>query len=731
MSLDRDKIKKKRSSGAPRTSSRTSGTAKPRVKSGKTARPVSKTTARPVSKTTARPVSKTTAKKPVAGKPRTKTRTEKSVPRKTKPTTRAKKVERAPQVRQPKPPKQPKKIKFPKLGIKKSEKKTKGRVYRSVKERSFIPLLALILIIGGGVGFSYWYSMQAPIRLVGDLKNFDIPSDLDNFDPRNDPVLVPILREGERCLPELIKQYPTMKENEKIGTLALVRFFSSSDNMQILSLALLSENERLGSLAATATGYMGDLAVSALKEDLKKASEKQQKYVISALGKTKTVEALDTLLAETEKKNLNPDTKKYIIEALANYEEEKAAKGIIELGIDKNHSVIEKTIKTLEIHRQNQILNPYANSLVELVENRLIESESAVERARLIDIIGVIGKCTKPSGDNYINYFRGSVRKALKSSNSEEKAAAARTLGVFGDDEYIDRLFGLLRSKSQLVASSAADALINIGDSEIPVKIFENSLTDSKSKSLLLITSKLFEKYYLYILKDQKIQEAVEQIFKVLHRHRKDTKIKESYSELLFRYTETSPFKMSSNDNKMLMSMIMKTSIPPKRTKKILTREEELALTLTKREKLFAIIERYLKNSPEDQNLKIFFASFNKFSDEDAKVRMHNALLEYRKKTRGCHRQKPVEASLVSWKNWFQTFKEVEAKIALADKKINEARPLMEKKIKADLEKAEKLLLSAQRMYQDIEEKTQFKFSSKAEDISTLLYETKKARGIK
>ncbi|BBM82547.1 HEAT repeat domain-containing protein [Candidatus Uabimicrobium amorphum] len=734
MSLDRDKIKKKRSSSTSRTSSRTSATAKPRVKTGK----VPASGKRKSTGTTPRMKSSTTGEKRVAKKA---TRPVKQArpPKKAKPAKKAKPVkvkqEKAPKVRQPKPPKPPRKIKFPKLGIKKREKKMKGRVYRSVKERSLIPLLVLLLIVGGGVGFTYWYDSQAPIRLVGDLKNFDIPEDLQNFDPRNDPVLVPILREGEGCLPELIKKYPAMKENEKIGTLALIRYFKNEESMKILSPALLSKDERLKTLAATAAGFMEEKAVATLREDLKKTSGEQQQYIINALGQTKTPEALNILLEEVDKE-ISAEKKIYIIEALSNYTEQKAAEGIIKLGVDKNRDVVQKATYILEIHRQNQVLHPYASALVEMVDSKLIDSQSAVERARIIDIIGVIGKCTKPSGDNYVNRFRGSIRKLLNNDNEEEKAAAARTLGVFGDDQYIDRLFKLLRHKSELVATSAAEALVKIGDSEIPTKVLENSFVDSNSKVILTLTAKLLNEYYLYLLKDQKIQETVEQIFRVMHRHKTNQKIAGEYFELLFRYTETSPFKMSTKDSKLLVALIKKTPTPPKKKKrnKPLTRaerEREESRTLTKREKLFVIIERYMKHSPQEGNLKLFISGFNQMQDGDAKERLHKALEEYRKKCRACHQQKPVEANTKSWQNWYTTMQKVDSFIAKADEKIAQAKPLMVNKLKADLEKAEKLLKSAQKMYQDIEEKTQFKFTQKMEDISTLLYETKKARGIK
>lgn len=722
MSLDRDKIKKKkisstRKSGVTRSSrsssNKVSGNRTTTTKTGTKTKSEKRVVSRSEKPTLRKIGGKKSQSKTLRQKPKTKLKAERATK-----VAKTPKVPKAPKT--PKQPKPPRKIKFPKLN-RKNAKKEKGRLHRSIKERSILPLLVLLLLIGGGVGFTYWYNGEAANRLVKSLKSFDIPEDID-FKPRDHHILIPLLRHGEDCVPVLIKNYPTMKNNEKIATIALLRHFPKEENMEILSKALVDKDEKISYLAAIATSKIKDPAIASIQEMMQDKSLEKQ-YIISALGQMKTTNAFDILMKEIVKESLSKKLKIYMIDALGNFKREEAIIGIINAGLDHDEKVGKKATSILNTERENGLLDPYSKNLVEIVESKFIESEDAIERARLIDIIGVVSKCTKASGDNYISNFRVSIRRSLSSEHEEEKAAAARTLGIFGDDAYTDRLFALLKSDSSLVADSATQALIQIGDSEIPIKVLEKSMTRSSDKKMVIIASQLLDEYYLYLLKAEKTQETVNQIFQVLQRS-KEKSIQSAYLDLLFKYTELSPFKMSSKNAKILMKFALVAPAPTKKEE-----NDETISPLNRREKLFIVMGRYLKGNAKDQIVKTFISALTQM-DNDGKERMHASLLEYRKKRRAYHQTKKISKSS-EWTTWFKAYLLVEEKIKNAELLIVKARKLMEKKKTSDLEKAQKILTSAKKIYQNIEETTTFGFQKKIQEIQTLLYESKKARGIK
>ncbi len=382
-----------------------------------------------------------------------------------------------------------------------SEEKGKhghGRIKRSIRDRSFLPLLMFIVVSGILSGTIYLYVSQSSDRLIRSLENFEIPTQAKSFVPKGDPYIAVALAEGKEFIPPLLQAYPEMELNQKVAAIIIIGELKAEEGIDILKQALVSDNETLTVFAAQAAGKMGSLAANPLAKMLESAPVSKQRYIIRALGDTQEKAAEEVLIDLIN--SGGAEVKGFALDALSNFMGSERVVLALQKNIQVQEEVFaEKGLFLLEEARNKGALDKNAESLIAAVKKDFSQTNDSLKKARLLKIMGISGLCQKNLSENYVGEFISLARGSLQSKDDLLLAASIRALGYFEDGEYRNTLYGFLNNSSSNVSYSAAFALNKLNDLEIPKKILNSTLNESSWEHVLGATAQVLEYYYLYL----------------------------------------------------------------------------------------------------------------------------------------------------------------------------------------------------------------------------------------
>lgn len=376
-------------------------------------------------------------------------------------------------------------------------KDSKGRVFRSIRERSRLPLLISVLVcIILAAGF-WWYQQGEPLRVVETLHNFEPPSSTDGFNIKNHLDIVAVVNLGVEVVPLLLQKYPQMSNREKLATIIVFGEFADEQSLPLLIEAMRSDNARLAAFACLSASKFGEVAVARLKSAYSKFPEKNRHYLMKAIAKTKLESALKTLLnfaASTDAK-----TRALAIGHLTHFGElTKVVRCLLEALKDKNASVVEKAIATIHQLQKNRQLEKNAQLVIQHTTNQYQNLQQPSLRARMLRVAAI---AAITHDGKYIEGLRSKMREALASNAPEEIAAAAYGLGLFEDSEEWKRLLALLDSEHPLITSNVAFALNRFNDPEIINTILQGNWANSKKQHVLGAIAEILENYLLYVIR--------------------------------------------------------------------------------------------------------------------------------------------------------------------------------------------------------------------------------------
>ena len=403
-----------------------------------------------------------------------------------------------------------------KTGKPKPEKKAKGRVYRSLRERSRLPALIGLGILLLAVVILLWGQIGTRARLVSNLSRFQIPAQINGFYPKSDPYLSEAINAGPAIVPVLLAKYSKMDRAQKVATMVLLQEFKGQEDtgvMPVLIDAMLSGDEILAGFACIAAGQRGYPAIEPLLTKLASVEPGQKKYLIRALGRTRKTEALTVLIKLTEDSKLV--VRREAVYALRYFPDQQ--KAIDRLFLTLRSSEVEVADQALEVFTDifNQgRLNKYATQLSDNLKNLFANTADPQLRARLITMMGVVGLCLRDNGQNYSNIFVDSVRRAFRKGTIAEKIAAATTAGKFRDNQLLDDLLGALDSDTPQLTKAVAEALIALDNYQAPQLLLKKNF--SSRAQVLAAVAKILLSYQIYVRRLELQEKAVSTLHKMM-----------------------------------------------------------------------------------------------------------------------------------------------------------------------------------------------------------------------
>ena len=325
----------------------------------------------------------------------------------------------------------------------KKEKKAKGRVYRSIRERSKWPLIIGSFFIVALSIWAYVYHLGGNTRLLAnnlkkfrlpseitDLKNLtleaaEIPAPIDLYRARSDAYLIAIINSGKEIIPTLIEKFSQMTDNEKIATVVVLGEFKSFDALEIFIEAMQSKNKILALFACRAAGSMENSAVQPLLDKFKQLKEENYLF-LEAITRIQTQEALTALLSLT--KSSHAKTRLTAIRKIGLFREKLQEKAFDELfkiiKKDKSKEVVDEVIFDLFYKLPSgKAQEKNRKKILSVAKEEFFREKSSEKRAQYLFTIAILGTnqdLFESSFDNfdlnrsYLSYLKSQEIKPLK-----------------------------------------------------------------------------------------------------------------------------------------------------------------------------------------------------------------------------------------------------------------------------------------------------------------------------
>lgn len=381
------------------------------------------------------------------------------------------------------------------------KEKAKGRIYRSLQDRkniTFLVLGILLVFVSGIYGLYTLYSSQRQSKYIEELRSFIIPEKPENFVAKAHPVLIEFINQGSSCIPVFRKLYPTMTPSQKVAVLLILGEIQDPQAMDIWMDALQSNVPLLARFAARSVARLEEKAIAPLKEKWKNLDAASKPYFIEAMALTEQSEALPLILESLQKEDTK--TREVSAEKLKYFKNKKEIIDPLYSALsDKESSVAEKALVVLDLLQKEQILSPYAEGLSQRTKQAFLSSQMPEIRARLLQLMGILGLCLKKDGDNYISFFKEDVKKAFQEDSIPEKIAAAYILGKFQDEEMIPELILHIESDIPELSQNIALSLAALASPIVPKEILSRKWKPFAHVQKAL--AKILHEYSIYTIR--------------------------------------------------------------------------------------------------------------------------------------------------------------------------------------------------------------------------------------
>ncbi len=399
--------------------------------------------------------------------------------------------------------------------VKQFKKKYKSKIKKEKKEYerhvSIFPFLTAIPILILGIFLFYKMDQYQKEKNFEDLKEFVIPSDPTNFNPKSNAVILGFIQEGTSCLSTIQKKYPTMNDNQKVASFITMYEVRSASQIPFLLEHLKIENKTIIPFIIEALGRLGIDAVFNIIQAYNQAMEYSfQQRLLQALALANKYtpqikeneyiieKSIDTLINASKHKDSDMVT--FVIDMFQHYH---ATKKIVGLLWDKSKDIVDNIAKTaqkiLSQYQKSKELNEYAAEYTEKLLEEMKDAKNDVEkRIRCLQLMAIWGHCTRPEGGNYISLFLDIVRDSFKSNHVQEKATATYVLGKFRDDALKNEMIANLDQENAELSHNIGVALGEMFDSQIPEIILEKQFSNQPHVQKAL--ADILAKYHIYII---------------------------------------------------------------------------------------------------------------------------------------------------------------------------------------------------------------------------------------
>ena len=387
----------------------------------------------------------------------------------------------------------------------KKKVKNKGRIYRSIRERSRMPMVVSLATIAIVMGVWLWQRWQKPTQLTAELKLFDIPAEaeIETFRTANNPYLARVFELGPNVVPLLVQKYPQMSLKEKVATVIILGEIHDAKAVDTLLNAAINDNKILAKFGYVALGKQGDLITLPLLAKLSQATQNQKDNLLEGLARTASPIALAELTKLT--KSPDPQTAQIALGKLFYFgEDRKVLEMLLDALVSPNQELGQAALEVFQRLYKSSKLAKHTEFLTQQLKKAVTQHKDPPVRSRLIRAIAMVGSLQSFQKADYgdlVKELKDLFRKALVSEHPEEIAAGAYGSGLLEDTDSLERLLTILDHDVADVSLSAATALNNLNDPDAALKLLATQLSSSNRQHVLSATAIMLNHYQLHLVK--------------------------------------------------------------------------------------------------------------------------------------------------------------------------------------------------------------------------------------